>query len=426
MRIGIWTALLSLMALLVPVPADAQTQEVRKKRPASSRADKPAPKAKPSPKARPKPKAKPARTVKTARKAKPAKATAPRQRRPRPKAKSTTASRVANIAARPLSAIAPGSGIPLALADITAGEGIDANTAAALTLRLEREINRYQSFDLVPSDELAVIAGDAVVPGCFENETCRQTLSSAGVTDVLLGAIEAKDEKVSLRLAVFDVNQGKAVVEHAATGDTVAALFGEVPQGVQAVAVPLLGERRGHLLVSSSEPGATVKLDGRIVGTTPLNRIPVTWGPHRLEVSKDGFITSVEEVVVNTPGAIERHATLIPTPAHLAKYEGDARALRTAAWVTTGAAVAAVALAGFFQADYAAASSRVDELARNPEKDSERQAEAERASGSLLGARITGGAAAGLAVGAASLWIFGPNPDHYARYREVTSGAASH
>lgn len=52
-----------------------------------------------------------------------------------------------------------------------------------------------------------------------------------------------------------------------------------------------IGDRTGQLTLEVTEPGATITLDDKPVGTTPLAaplRLPV--GPHRVRVTKDGFV----------------------------------------------------------------------------------------------------------------------------------------
>lgn len=51
-----------------------------------------------------------------------------------------------------------------------------------------------------------------------------------------------------------------------------------------------LDEQTGTITVKSNEDGATVSVDGRVVGKTPLpSAVRVAAGPHRVRVQKDGF-----------------------------------------------------------------------------------------------------------------------------------------
>ena len=64
-------------------------------------------------------------------------------------------------------------------------------------------------------------------------------------------------------------------------------------------AVPEVTQATGWVLVRTDPPGATVTLDGVARGQTPLSLRDVSFGTHRLELSRAGFGTVRREVTVN-------------------------------------------------------------------------------------------------------------------------------
>lgn len=59
---------------------------------------------------------------------------------------------------------------------------------------------------------------------------------------------------------------------------------------------PLPAAPRGGLVVTSAPPGAAVTLDGRAVGVTPFNDASVSAGPHRVELTLQGYDGVAAEV----------------------------------------------------------------------------------------------------------------------------------
>jgi hypothetical protein len=102
-------------------------------------------------------------------------------------------------------------------------------------------------------------------------------------------------------------------------------------------------------VVSASEAGAAVKVDGSIVGTTPLeSRQALVAGPHLVELEKEGFVKEQREVRVTPDTVQEQSFQLVPSPDTIAAYEARAQRLRVIAWGTTGlAAVGAGVFVGF-------------------------------------------------------------------------------
>ena len=66
----------------------------------------------------------------------------------------------------------------------------------------------------------------------------------------------------------------------------------------QIITIPELEEMKGSLLVTSQPVGAAVYLDGKEVGTTPLQKSDIPVGKHSVELRKKDYRTAVMEVEV--------------------------------------------------------------------------------------------------------------------------------
>jgi hypothetical protein len=83
-------------------------------------------------------------------------------------------------------------------------------------------------------------------------------------------------------------------------------------------ALTALGELVGTVHVAASESGAAVAVDGRVVGTTPLEPFYVDLGTHKLTVAKEGF--DPVEQVLDVAGGADRTVTVTLLPrAHVAE-----------------------------------------------------------------------------------------------------------
>jgi hypothetical protein len=59
----------------------------------------------------------------------------------------------------------------------------------------------------------------------------------------------------------------------------------------------------------NSQPVATVRVDGRLVGTTPITRLKLSIGePHRVRLEQDGYVR-LDTVITLRPGELVRRLT---------------------------------------------------------------------------------------------------------------------
>jgi hypothetical protein len=74
-----------------------------------------------------------------------------------------------------------------------------------------------------------------------------------------------------------------------------------------------LGEKTGEVTITVNEPGAQVLVDDKVVGTSPLaGPLRLTSGPHKVRVTKDGFIAFDQSPNVAAGTTTNVQATLAP------------------------------------------------------------------------------------------------------------------
>jgi hypothetical protein len=323
--------------------------------------------------------------------------------------------------------------VKVAVLDLTTA-GVSLNLAANLTNVVAAEIAGLEIFSVVSRADIRAMLTheqDRNLLGCDSSSDCMADLGGAlGVRYLVSGSVGRIGDRYTLSLSVADVERGR---QEARVTDFVAResdLIDQTRRSSRAVVANLLAERQATLIVTSPEPGATIRLDGKVVGTTPAARLRVAWGPHRLELEKTGFITAAEELTVQTRGVLERQLSLIPSPDFLEAYESRAGKVRLGAWLSTGASALTLGAAVAFQLKYLDTAARFDTRRSAYDAAKEKSAEEwnaldtlqQSANGELLAARIAGGVGAAFAITAVVLWIVGEDPNRYARYRGLAPG----
>jgi hypothetical protein len=202
--------------------------------------------------------------------------------------------------------------------------------------------------------------------GCTEDQGCMAELAGALDSDRLLAGSLTILERTSLLTAkVLDVKRSRTLARVDAT--LLDATERELVDAARRLAhEAVTGEKldtTGVIRLAIDRAGATVTLDGRSLGTSPLKEQPrVPEGPHTITVQKSGFVRWSTTVVVAAGQTVPVEADLVPV-----QLMGEAARSRlwTWGWVSAGVAVAATGSAIYFgrQADqsydaYLAASTR--------------------------------------------------------------------
>jgi TolB-like protein len=321
--------------------------------------------------------------------------------------------------------------IKLAVLDLSAA-GASADLAASLTTAVASELDRLEVFSIISRQEIrAMLSYEAQKQalGCDAGSSCLAEIGGAlGVRYLVSGTIGKVGDAYAFNLVLTDIDTAKVESRVSENVKEQGKLLDVTARSSKVLVSKILADRQATLLVTCAEKGALVKIDGQIVGSTPLPRRKISWGPHLVEVEKTGFVAYVEDFTVLTKGVIERNVTLIPSPDFLASYESGASKMRLGAWITTAGAALALGAAGFFQSQYLGQASAFTDARRAYDALPPNQAAWDALNGqklaaesTLLNARVGAAVGLALAAGATFFWIAGEDPDRYARYRELAA-----
>lgn len=302
------------------------------------------------------------------------------------------------------------------------------------------EIQRLAVFQVTTADSVrAVISLERqreLLGGAGESSTLSELSSLLGVDHALRGKVTGQGNAFTLELVLDDARSGKREGSDVELAASPGELLAESSKAVSKVLSKLLSTQTGRLVVLASEPGATVKLDDRPVGATPLpGPLSIPAGPHELVLEKAGFIAVRKDTRVQRDELTEETVTLVPSPDYVNDYEGKQQKLRLGAWIASGAAIVGAGATIFFQARadqiYGAVGTPntfLDARAKLLAGDERERTQATSLQAQVGSNQSLSYVAAGVgALGAAAavvLWIVGDDPGRYSRFKTVVAPAA--
>jgi hypothetical protein len=172
--------------------------------------------------------------------------------------------------------------------------GMDAELVARLETLFRMELDRLASRPLPTRREIdRAIAGQRDLRDCSGDDRCLvQVGKKVGVDVVVTGSVAALGDSYTLNIKAVDVGSGKLL--RRITTEPLRGSPDELIEAVRVAAYRLLApdQLHGSIVVLSDLVGATVTLDGKVVGKTPLPgpmpRLPL--GRHELHVEADGYL----------------------------------------------------------------------------------------------------------------------------------------
>lgn len=321
--------------------------------------------------------------------------------------------------------------VKVAVLDMGA-KGVTPELAASATALVASEMDRLGVFKVISGEDIRTMISFEKTKqslGCEADASCLAEIGGAlGVDYIVAGSLGKLGETYTLFLNLTDIK--KAVVESRVQeniegGD--AKIIPAITRAVGQLVGKVLKDREGYLILSVSEQGATVKVDGAVKGVTPIRgRMTLAWGPHLVEVEKQGFVSFSEDVSVPAKAPVEKTVTLIPSMDFINGYESSNSKLRLGAWISTIVGSAAVLATGYFAYQVNSIGTDFDQkktaLAANedPTLRAETEKLASDGNSAKLGVNISLVAALLGGVGATFFWIAGDDPDRYERFREAS------
>lgn len=184
-------------------------------------------------------------------------------------------------------------------------------------------------------------AADCAKPRCFQG-----IAKAAGATHLVRARVLIDDRDYDVQLELLDgatgVSMARTSEDCEICGIADAAGLMDSAAATLRTKLDALAKGPSTLVLTSSPSGAQVRIDGEIVGVTPLER-PLIAGKRVVRVGKDGFI-SVEREVTFVQGVTEKISfTLEKVPSRLPSRPWGWVALSTGV-LSIGAAVGFAAL----------------------------------------------------------------------------------
>ncbi len=232
----------------------------------------------------------------------------------------------------------------IALMDLEVGPGVESALAKAITQAMTRELEATGVFEAVSTEEirqmLALEETKAVV-GCDTASCLAEVASALGAEFTVFGSLVLLDGTYLLQLQLVNAEQARTLARTQRTYAGPPAGLIETAQGLLKVLVrDLLDQRSGTLDVKVSETDATVRIDGVIVGVTPLPPLQAAGGFHTVTVEKEGFVRFSKDVEIRQDTVSRVEIRLQPSAEYKEAYLKRAWTWRIAAWSTWAAAAA--------------------------------------------------------------------------------------
>lgn len=308
-----------------------------------------------------------------------------------------------------------GHQIKIAVLDLQPGLEVSQDVVVTVSGLIGAQLDKTGVFAVVTEEDVKqMVSFDQMKTAltCDEQASCLSEIGQAlGVPYMLTGTLGKLGSQLALNLTLIDISKARALKRESAIFADVDALLAGLPATVERAVAALLYQQKGTLMVLASEEGAVVELDGKAIGTTPLAETEVPSGPHRVVVSKQGFIQYAVDVAIRPREQAAVRATLSPSPEFLAAYKARTGAQRAVAWGTAIGAGAGVLAGGggivaFFLHREALRSQKGIASGANVEADGAEYA--------ALASEFYGGitaAVVGVGLGATSAWLFATAED---------------
>lgn len=223
------------------------------------------------------------------------------------------------------------------------GEGVPAALVRTLTGIITETLDGLGPFKTLSSADIqSMLEYEAEKQnlGCTDASCLAEIVGALGADYLITGTVTRLGEPYLVQLQLFDVNGAKVEArESREHSGPPSGLVDVVAGASRALVRSLLEARSGTLVLSTNEEGATVVIDGRALGVTPLPPTSLAGGTHRVELEKEGFITSAVDVDIEADRPSSISLPLVPSAEYRASYQ------RTA-WLITGLGFAGLGLGG--------------------------------------------------------------------------------
>jgi hypothetical protein len=313
-------------------------------------------------------------------------------------------------------------------------KGVGAEVASLLTGVVSNKLTEIGIFEVISREDIKNMLTheqDKILVGCSDTSCLSEIGGALGVENLIAGEVGLVGQKYVINLQRIDIRNAKVVkrAERQFKGSR-ERLLEEVANATYKVVEDILEARSGTVLLSVSEEGADISVDGKTIGVSPMDKLSLPAGPRDFRISKKGFIFWARTVQVK-PGDIQMvEASLIPSASFIEEYESSASSMRTWAWIALGTFLAceatAVGLRTYTYLEYDPLEDEYNSKDFEQTHDISREefyhlykSDMDRAE--IMDYSALGLGIAGVIAGALSLYLFmeGDDPSRYEKFRGV-------
>jgi len=191
--------------------------------------------------------------------------------------------------------------IPIAVLDLQ-GEGISSSETRILTSRLRTDLFNSGRFVVLEREQMDEILNEQgfQISGCTSNECVVEIGRILGVKNMIAGDIGKIGSLYTINLRMIDVESSKIL--KTATDDCSCSIEIVLTKSIKKVALILANQKfsysneanqsnlsDGKLFLTSVPTGASVYLNKKKIGSTPLKSDSIPIGSQELIFSKDGY-----------------------------------------------------------------------------------------------------------------------------------------
>jgi TolB-like protein len=210
-------------------------------------------------------------------------------------------------------------GIPrprLALLDLSTDDATDKELGQVLGALVAERIARLDVFEVITQDDIRrLISFERMKTAltCEDDADCLAEIGGAlGARYLITGAIGRLEKSFVVSLSFIDIETVETLGRETLSAPNALALSSQLDDVLTRLLSPVLVEWRGTLVIDSEDAGASVFVDDRAVGVIPLGPLALSAGTHRVSLSLDGYVSSLEEVTVPPKGKAHVTVALVP------------------------------------------------------------------------------------------------------------------
>jgi hypothetical protein len=256
----------------------------------------------------------------------------------------------------------------VAVMDLRGTENLSANLIAFLTNTVSETLDALGPFKAISSQDIAQMLAyesSKQLLGCDDVSCLAEIGGALGADFLVSGGVSQLGELYVVQLQLTDISKAKVEArvsrEHKGAAEE---LFAEVRAASKMLVRDILEKRAGTMALAVSEEGATVIVDGAIVGSSPMAALEMAAGLHTLSIEKEGFVVYKQDIQIAEKQTLAVTAMLNPSAEFKRSYRERADFVRTMAWLSTGLGVAALAGGGYFFYDGMQRASTLDAKTR--------------------------------------------------------------